>query len=191
MDTRVYNLRKIKALGILGTIRWLYPRCIKLHTWFAERPTQLPLERLAYDRLDPAGIYWIESHSSIFLWIGKYASEELVKGIFGVSDFNEINPQMNFLPVIEESPINCQLRELYQKTTANTPYLPQLNVIRHGMDLEVGLSKVLVEDEILNQMSYVDYLCMIHKQIQTEVRKEMALLKLEYNDAYQHISFML
>jgi hypothetical protein len=177
LDTRVYNLRKVKALSILGTIRWLYPRCIKIHTLFEQQPTQLPLERLAYDRLDPAGIYWIESHGFIILWIGKNASVDFVQGIFGVSDFNQINPQMNELPVINDSPINRQLRQLYHKTTANTPYLPQLNVIRHGLDLEVELSKVLVEDEMFNQMSYVDYLCMIHKQIQTEVRRQASMLE--------------
>jgi hypothetical protein len=162
-------MRKIKNLSIPGTIKWLYPRCIKLHTWFEQDNAQLPLERLSYDRFDPAGIYWIESHSVIFLWIGKEASIDMVQAMFGVSELSHINPNMNQLPVFEDSPINCQLRGLYNKATENMPYLPQLNVVRHGLDLEIDLSKVLVEDEIYNQMSYVDYLCMIHKQIQTEV----------------------
>lgn len=165
-------MRKIKNLSIPGTIKWLYPRCIKLHTWFEQDNTQLPLERLSYNRFESNGIYWIESHSGIFLWIGKDASINTVQAIFGVSETNHINPNMNELPVLDHSPINCQLRDLYIKATENVPYLPQFNVVRHGLDLEVELSKVLVEDEIYNQMSYVDYLCMIHKQIQTEVKKK-------------------
>lgn len=170
-DARVYNMRKIKNLSIPGTIKWLYPRCIKLHTWFSQEGGQIPLERLSYDRFESAGIYWIESHSGIFLWIGQEVSIEMIHAMFGVSEMSHINPAMNELPVLEHSPINCQLRGLYKKATENVAYLPQLNVIRHGLDLEVELSKVLVEDEIYNQSSYVDYLCMIHKQIQTEVSK--------------------
>jgi protein transport protein SEC24 len=162
-------LRKIKGLSIAGTIRWLYPSCIKLHTWFEQPGDLLPLERTSYDRLDPAGMYWIQSHHAIFLWIGKHASSELVESVFGTADINQINPHMSKLPELEHSVVNQQLRELYHKNTDNLPYLPQLNVIRHGMDLEVELSKVLVEDETFGQMSYVDYLCMIHRQIQAEV----------------------
>lgn len=166
----MYNLRKIKSLSIPGTIQWLYPRCIKLHEWLADpSAAQVPLERASYDRLLPEGIYWIESHHAIFLWIGEAAPAELVTSIFGTSNFNEINPFMNQLP---EIPSNRRLRDLYFERTAHTPYLPQLNVIRHGMDLEVELSKVLIEDEVFGYMSYVDYLCMIHKQIQTEVNAQ-------------------
>lgn len=168
VDTRVYFFRKIKALSISGTIQFLYPKCVKLHTWFEEQGP-LPLERLSYDRFDPAGIYWIQSHSALFVWIGANASPQLVEGMFGTSNRNEINPLMEQLPVIENSSINNQLRQIYYASTNDIPYLPRLQVIRHGMDLEVELSKVLVEDETFNQMSYVDYLCMIHKHIQTEV----------------------
>jgi protein transport protein SEC24 len=162
-------LRKIKGLSIAGTIRWLYPQCIKLHTWFEQPGDLVPLERTSYDRLDSTGMYWIQSHHGIFLWIGKNASPQLIENVFGTADFNQINPHMSKLPVLEHSTVNQQLRELYRKNTDNLPYLPQLHVIRHGMDLEVELSKVLVEDETFGQMNYVDYLCMIHKQIQTEV----------------------
>ncbi|KAI7863803.1 uncharacterized protein EV154DRAFT_534543 [Mucor mucedo] len=171
-DARVYNMRKIKNLSIPGTIKWLYPRCIKLHTLFNQEEGHTPLERLSYDRFESTGIYWIESHSAIFLWIGQEVSKEIIYAMFGVSEMSHINPAMNELPVLEESPVNCRLRGLYQKATENIAYLPQLNVIRHGLDLEVELSKVLVEDEIYNQSSYVDYLCMIHKQIQTELERE-------------------
>ncbi|KAK4521396.1 Translation factor guf1 mitochondrial [Mucor velutinosus] len=171
VDTRVYFFRKIKALSISGTIQFLYPKCVKLHTWFEEQGP-LPLERLSYDRFDPAGIYWVQSHSALFVWIGANASPQLVEGMFGTSNRNEINPLMEQLPVIENSTINNQLRQIYYASTNDIPYLPRLQVIRHGMDLEVELSKVLVEDETFNQMSYVDYLCMIHKQIQTELERE-------------------
>ncbi|GAA5809090.1 hypothetical protein MFLAVUS_002493 [Mucor flavus] len=171
-DMRAYFLQKIKNLSIPGTIKWLYPRCIRLDLWLQQKDKSLtPLERLSYDRFESVGVYWVESHQGIFLWIGKDASADLVQDIFGVSDLNQINPSMNQLPVLGTAS-NVNLRMLYSKSTENTPYLPLLHVIRHGLDLEVELSKVLVEDETFNQMSYVDYLCMIHKQIQLELERE-------------------
>ena len=173
VDTRIYNMRKVKSMGLAQSVRWIYPRCIPLHTWLNQQDKQnVPLERLSYDRFDSTGIYWIESHSYIFVWIGKHASFDLVQSLFGVREFSQINPNMNELPYVEASPNNEALRDLYRKSTENVPFLPQLNVIRHGLDLEVELSKVLIEDEVYNQMTYVDCLCMIHKQIQTEVKHE-------------------
>lgn len=174
-DMRAYVMRKMKNLSVRDTIKWLYPRCIRLDLWLqqqqGETKSRAPLERLSYDRFSMSGIYWIESHDDIYLWIGQYASSDLVQSIFGVSDIHQINPNMNQLPVLD-NPINAQLRVIYSIATDNKPYLPQFNVIRHGLDLEIELSKVLIEDESFNQTSYVDYLCMIHKQIQTEVKKK-------------------
>lgn len=59
-DVRVYNFRKFKSLGVLNTVRWLYPRMIKLHEWTdQDDKTNVPLERISYDRFESSGIYWI------------------------------------------------------------------------------------------------------------------------------------
>ena len=167
MDTRVYNMRKIKTSSIPDTIRWLYPRCISLDAYFSQQPY---LERLSYDRLNPESVYWIQSHHDIFIWIGKHA-HHLVQELFGVSEREKINPQLGHA-LFNQDTTNRTLKELYHQSISHVACLPSIHIIRHGIDLEVGLANTLIEDEIFQQMSYVDYLCMIHKQIQLEVYKE-------------------
>ncbi|KAI8360900.1 Sec23/Sec24 trunk domain-containing protein [Choanephora cucurbitarum] len=167
VDTRVYNMRKMKTSSIPDTIRWLYPRCISLDAYFSQQPY---LERLSYDRLNPESVYWIQSHHDIFIWIGKHA-HHLVLELFGVSEREKINPQLGHA-LFNQDTTNRTLKELYQQSISHVAYLPSIHIIRHGIDLEVGLANTLIEDEILQQMSYVDYLCMIHKQIQLELERE-------------------
>lgn len=49
----------------------------------------------------------------------------------------------------------------------------QLQVVRSQMDafLEVEFGNLLIEDKNLDCMSYVDFLCHVHRQIQVEINQ--------------------
>ncbi|CEI85981.1 hypothetical protein RMCBS344292_00428 [Rhizopus microsporus] len=164
-DTRVYTMRRIKSAGIRETIRWFYPQMIKVHEWLMQSDkTRYPLERLSYEKMDPKGIYWIETYGSIFLWLGKETPSELIN-LAGVSDSAMANP----IDVLQEN--NHPLWNLYNRSMgSHCTCLPKFQIIRQGLDLEIELAKVLVEDEVYSQMSYPDYLCELHRQIKLEVK---------------------
>lgn len=48
-----------------------------------------------------------------------------------------------------------------------------VELVRQGMDgtKEMEMASVLVEDKTTDNMSYVDYLCAIHREILNEVRQ--------------------
>ncbi|KAI9477924.1 MAG: hypothetical protein EXX96DRAFT_568719 [Benjaminiella poitrasii] len=144
LDNRVYHLHKIKGLGVSETIRWLYPRCIAMDT--------MSLVRASYDRLDPRGIYCIQSHDAFYVWIGHQ------------------NTMTTTATPIEALLNDENVRVRYNKIKQEAVYLPKLQVIQQGVDGEV--SSCLIEDDVSGQMSYVDYVCMIHKQIQLELERE-------------------
>lgn len=101
------------------------------------------------------------------MWIGREASPDKVQSIFGTTDLSNI--KLNFLPEVKENNhLYQKILELYHAAMKSN-FTPKLSIIRHGVDLEVELANALVEDGIFSQMTYVDYLCMIHKHIQTEV----------------------
>ncbi|KAI8966960.1 Sec23/Sec24 trunk domain-containing protein [Mycotypha africana] len=196
VDTRLFNMRKMKGLSVPETSQWLYPQCIPLHIWFEQLQQQQqqqhpsftagtadsflstflltpPLERLSYDRFDTKGIYWIHSHDTIFLWIGHEAPASIVNGLFSPST---TDPVQSIVTVASnddtDSIYNALLRKLYQQSISATAYLPSFQIVRQGVDLEVSLAHVLVEDAIYQELSYVDYLCLLHKQIQLELERE-------------------
>ncbi|KAI8368227.1 Sec23/Sec24 trunk domain-containing protein [Radiomyces spectabilis] len=141
-DLRAYNIRKMNAVDVPLTIQWLYPRMIKLHEWFQQEGSNLlPLERISYERLDSRGMYLVgmptyfflhQNESTAYLWIGQHVSEDILQGVFGVSQLDQVNPST-------------------------------------ALDDERPFTKELVEDEHFGLMSYVDYLCLVHKRIQSEV----------------------
>ncbi|KAG1436948.1 hypothetical protein G6F56_013335 [Rhizopus delemar] len=162
-------MRILKSASVQEVSKRLYPQMIKVHEWLAQ-PDKLPLERLSYDRLEPFGIYWIDTHDHVYLWLGKEASPDLLKRIVGTTDIANLN-QMNGLAEIEGSVKKNPLWTLYN----NVGSLSRFHLIRQGLDMEIELSSVMVEDEICFQMSYPDYLCEMHKQIKLEVNKEREL----------------
>ncbi|KAG0169868.1 COPII coat Sec23p-Sfb3p heterodimer component [Apophysomyces sp. BC1021] len=160
-DNRVYNLRKIKAAGLAATLRWLYPRMVKVHELEGQDVT--PMERLSYLRLHPTGIYLIDSRDTTFIWVGQHASTDLLEHIFGVTQLDQVDPRMVQLPSLDH-PLSQRLRNMTQS--------PTITVVRQSLDPENELAQTLVEDETYGQMTYVDYLCLVHKQIQNNLEKE-------------------
>lgn len=95
--------------------------------------------------------------------MGKETPSELIN-LAGVSDSAMANP----IDVLQEN--NHPLWNLYNRSMgSHCTCLPKFQIIRQGLDLEIELAKVLVEDEVYSQMSYPDYLCELHRQIKLEV----------------------
>jgi protein transport protein SEC24 len=44
-----------------------------------------------------------------------------------------------------------------------------VHIVRQQLDMELEFANLLTEDKNNEQMSYVDYLCVVHRQIQEEV----------------------
>jgi len=63
-----------------------------------------------------------------------------------------------------------QIRTIQAYMERQRPKYLNLVVVRQGKDQsEIEFSNQLVEDKNNDAMSYVDYLCAIHRMIQTEV----------------------
>ncbi|KAI9496142.1 hypothetical protein BDB00DRAFT_810662 [Zychaea mexicana] len=170
IDFRVYTMRKLKSVGVTATVRWLYPRMIPVHTYlWNEENSSIPQQRLSCDRLDSNGVYLVEAPDITYLWIGQdvaSASSELLQNLFGVSDPGQVDPEMQQVPTLD-NPMSRRLHQLL----AGHPMNP-VKIVRQGLDNVYEFGSSLVEDDTFNQMSYVDYLCMIHKQIQNEIERD-------------------
>lgn len=128
-----------------------------------------------------------EGPDATFVWIGRSISVELLQGLFGKCDLSQVDTQLVSC-VCCHFPVNVFVDKSISETLSQTqiPYLDNpfsqkftrlmeekttkaLRIVRQGLDDERDCMNVLVEDATFNQLSYVDYLCMVHKQIQNEV----------------------
>ncbi|KAI9280486.1 Sec23/Sec24 trunk domain-containing protein [Sporodiniella umbellata] len=165
-DVRVDILRKLKSANVQKIALWLYPQMVKVHELFDQK-TNVLLERLSYSRLETNGIYWIENYDSIYLWLGKGVSPDLLERIFGTYDLTELK-HMKEIAATKGSTENNPLWSLYYAKDS----LLKFHIIRQGLDMETQFSSVMVEDEAFSQMSYPDYLCEIHRLIKQELDRE-------------------
>ncbi|KAF9383024.1 COPII coat Sec23p-Sfb3p heterodimer component, partial [Mortierella sp. AD011] len=175
-DMRVYQMRLLNNMGVSESIAFLYPRMIPVHGLGEKHGTMdhtsrvfLPASiRVSYARLNPAGAYLLDNGESLYFWIGRDASSEFLSDVFGVSSLDEIDPNMRYLPELS-SPINTKLRAIASYMGAQRSRYLNLIIVRQDREQsELDFSNQLVEDKNNDAMSYVDYLCAIHRMIQND-----------------------
>ncbi|KZT64533.1 beta-sandwich domain of Sec23/24 [Daedalea quercina L-15889] len=174
IDVRVYHAHKIMAMGARTTMQHLHPRLMALHdlTMRAAMPDpqtgliRLPgLMRDSYIFMESYGIYLIDNEELMVLWIGSDASPQLLKDLFEVDDFLHVDSNITQLPVLSTR-LSEQLRNIIAHRYAQRGWTPKLSIARQNMDgAELEFADMLVEDKNNAAMSYLDYLCLVHKQI--------------------------
>ncbi|OZJ02131.1 hypothetical protein BZG36_04584 [Bifiguratus adelaidae] len=178
-DIRVDSMRFVKSLGVADSIAFYYPRMIPIHSLQeheglpnpanTHRIVLPPAVRLSYQRLDPAGAYLLENGQRMMLWLGREVPADFLQNVFGVSTLEEVDICMPSLPELDN------VRS--QKIQAMVNYMQSararslsLQVVRQQIDpFELDFANMLVEDKNNENMSYVDYLCFIHRKIQSEI----------------------
>ncbi|KAF9114504.1 COPII coat Sec23p-Sfb3p heterodimer component [Mortierella sp. AM989] len=175
-DMRVYQMRMLNSMGVSESVVFMYPRMIPIHELTEKhgvmedsgRVLLPPSVRVSYARLNPAGAYILENGQAIYLWLGREVSSDFLSDAFGVSSVDELNPNMRYLPELS-TPINTQLRTIASYMQAQRARYLDLIIVRQGREQsELDFANQLLEDKNNDAMSYVDYLCAIHRMIQND-----------------------
>ncbi|EPS99566.1 sec24 protein [Fomitopsis schrenkii] len=177
-DVRVYHAHKAMAMSARSTMQHLHPRLMALHdlTMRAAMPDpttaqiRMPgLMRDSYIFMESYGIYLIDNEELMVLWIGSDASPQLLKDLFDVDDFIHVDPTITQLPALSTR-LSEQVHNIINYRHAQRGWTPKLSIARQNMDgAELEFADMLVEDKNNAAMSYLDYLCLVHKQINAEV----------------------
>ncbi|ORX81264.1 hypothetical protein K493DRAFT_242055 [Basidiobolus meristosporus CBS 931.73] len=177
VDSRVVCMRLLRSIGVSQSIAYFYPRLFPIHNLtenVAYEDEQgvfhlPPMIRDSYSRLEANGVYLLENTQTLMCWIGKEVSPEFLQSLFGVASLSGVDPRIRALPVLD-NPISKQVQTLVQHLQKNRVRYPVLQIVRQSMDqVELEFANLLVEDKNNDNMSYVDYLCFIHRQIQHEL----------------------
>ncbi|KAJ3158474.1 COPII coat Sec23p-Sfb3p heterodimer component [Irineochytrium annulatum] len=177
-DIRVHSMRNLRSMGVAESIPFFYPRLIQLNDLEPQVgiPNALghtrlpPCMRVSYERLLPNGVYLAENGQQMFLWIGRNASPDFLRQLFGFDKLEMVDFKLRALPALE-NPVSMQIRAILDSIRFERQRFMQIQVVRHQLDpyLEAEFANFLIEDQNHDGMTYVDYLCFVHRNIQLEI----------------------
>ncbi|KAL5641312.1 hypothetical protein ACGC1H_001709 [Rhizoctonia solani] len=173
-DVRNYHAARLMSICTTAAMRYLYPRMTAIHDlspnvgFPSEKTGRLILPSpmpSSYTHMEPHGVYMIENGEDMYIWVGDGVSPQILLDLFNVENWDEIGPRTHSLPELETH-LSVQVRNIIMHGNLLRGRAIPLHVVRQNMDgAEIEFSNLLVEDTNNDAMSYIDYLCFEHKQI--------------------------
>ncbi|KAH8116706.1 hypothetical protein DFH11DRAFT_1724673 [Phellopilus nigrolimitatus] len=178
-DIRNFYAHRLLTMPVRTMLRHLYPRFMALHDLSDDialprqdgeaSPTGLPLPSLMRDTftgMHADGVYLIDNEELVVLWVGSSVSPQILFDLFGVESPHQIDPRITDLPHLNTL-LSTQVRNILARRRAERHGSAlRMRIARQNLDaVEIELSDMLVEDQNCGAMSYIDYLCFVHKQI--------------------------
>ncbi|KYQ93908.1 putative transport protein [Tieghemostelium lacteum] len=185
-DLRYFYQHLYTSLAPSKIIPLIYPRMYPLHHLQAHegllsttaKPDHIVLpvfQRLCADQIAQNGIYLVDDGRSLVLWVQQFASQHQLKQLFD----NETIVGFN----------NQKLYQLYQSQRSQNEYHQRVDNIVSALSqlrghpyrslqfsqstqsdpLDSYLKSIFYEDKGVDSISYVDFLCQVHKQIQNKL----------------------
>ncbi|KAJ1961557.1 COPII coat Sec23p-Sfb3p heterodimer component [Dipsacomyces acuminosporus] len=179
IDQRVYHMNLLRQLSVCKSMDYFYPTVVPVHSLSETEGTVdektgkavLPsLVRASYTVLDPSGAYLLAHSGSLTLWLGRQAPSSFIQESLGAASLEQVNVQAHTLPKLD-TVLNQKIHALCRRLVPLRDGFVNTQIIRQGIDpAEVQFAALLVEDRNNDNMTYVDFVCAIHRQIQREVR---------------------
>lgn len=177
LDERSYLHSFVLGLPLPLTASFFYPRMYALHSMSDECGVpdsrgsvgMPPLVRLSIEFLASDGAYLLENGQRMFLWLGKNLRSTFTVDLFGkegpVESWNASEIQLSLL----ETDLSVRVHNILNHIQANQQNFQQPQIIRQNDPVEPQFFSFLVEDKAFDTMSYIDFLCYVHKQIQIQL----------------------
>lgn len=175
-DERAYLMATFNCLPLRSVMKYVFPTLLPVHQMPPEVGTTdeegnviCPAQvSCSSEELDGSGIFILNSGLRLFLWVGRHAPKETIMELFGTS-FDDI--PSGELPVLN-SEINVKVRNIVQFFQHQGAYWRPLEVMKQRFPGEAKVYAHLIEDKSSPgyNMSYVEFLCHVHSQIQAKMR---------------------
>ncbi|EDQ85874.1 uncharacterized protein MONBRDRAFT_38641 [Monosiga brevicollis MX1] len=162
-DERVFWQHFVRALRPEDLVPFFYPRLFEVSTSEHSEPKEIRCSR-RYFKND--SVYVLENTQRIFLFLGSQTPVSWVQAVLGVGSVQAVSSHTLELPQTADA-FNMSLREFLQRLRNERGRHMPLIVVKDKDPNELQFNRLLVEDKFNDAQSYVDYLCHIHREIQT------------------------
>ncbi|CAO3661283.1 unnamed protein product [Rhizopus microsporus] len=179
IDTRAAGMSLFNSLSITELVWTLYPRMFALHKLRPEDgvvdmkgQVKLPcMIRTSYERLEADGAYLVDTGSSLFFWLGQKISQNFLQEVFGISTLDQIDPNMIALPTFNTD-LSQKIHHIIRQLQSQREKYLRLVIVRQEKDaVEFLFSTWMSEDRNAEVQTYVDYMCVLHRKIQEEMKR--------------------
>ncbi|KAI9272138.1 hypothetical protein EDC94DRAFT_595571 [Helicostylum pulchrum] len=182
VDVRAAGMSKFNTLSVAELVWTLYPRMFPVHDLSPEcgvsnlkGETKLPpMVRDSYERLSNEGAYLVDTGSDLYFWLGAKISPAFLKDVFGVEAVDAVDPNMITLPV-QETETSQKIHSIMRHLQSQRSRYLALHIVRQEKDqIEFLFSTWMSEDRNADIQTYVDYMCVLHRKIQDEMKKSQS-----------------
>ncbi|XP_050101018.1 protein transport protein Sec24C isoform X1 [Anopheles aquasalis] len=166
IDDRSYVIYYVMSMDLPASVHYFYPRLIPLHDVHVEAETIPSAIRCTGEKMLEDGAYILENGVHMFMWLGLSLSPEFTQSVFGAQCTQQIDTDRTGLPVFD-NPLSRRIRGIVEKIQQQKRRCMRLTLVKQRDKLESVLRHFLVEDRGTSDgsVSYVDFLCHMHKEI--------------------------
>jgi len=173
-DERAALMAQALRMPVLSSVAFVYPRLFALHDLpfgageldehgVPQLPATTPLSQ---EKLDSKGVFVLDDAVSLLVWVGRAAPTEFLQAVLQVPSMEGVDcSRLRVLPL--DNPISAKVYSMLNAIRSQRPHVLQaIRVVTAKDAFESRFLASLIEDRAQASMSYVEFLCHIHRQIQ-------------------------
>ncbi|CAD5209165.1 unnamed protein product [Bursaphelenchus xylophilus] len=167
VDDRAWMMNLARSMRPDDVIRYLYPSVYPLTQVNVESIREsLPVSvRASFQYFQQEEAYLVDNGMIAFIWIGPQVNKDWLQNVFGVHAIENLDSEKSDVP-LRDNPDSQALHALLERLNHQRPRVLKVVLVKAGDGLESWMKKFLVEDRYgQNSVSYVDYLCDVHRVI--------------------------
>jgi len=163
-DERIETILFVIGATVKATVAFIYPRLIQIDDL---ADTGFPAAiRPSYARLKQHGAYILDNGRSSMLWIGTNISSTFCQQVLDASAFMSVDTHQTKLAKLD-NPSSQRVQQVLSTISDERHAVYPLRIIKQKDPTEAYFAAMLVEDKSNDALSYVDFLCLVHREIQT------------------------
>lgn len=172
-DARAVWMSRILSMPIDRLLPAVHPRFFAIPQDIKEESEKVSVPQsqpLSAEKLETSGMFLLENGFDLFVFLGRDVSPSIVEQLLGTGSIESIDPStVGDLPNLNNK-LSNHLRRIVAELRRQRRSFMHLRLVKKGHSHETLFLSALVEDRHpLSGMSYVEYLCHLHRLIQNKM----------------------